>query len=173
MGIVIFVFEHAAGNTYIGFCFKQTGNQESGDYIINGQQADNNEYPWIVLLTKTIVDPIVPVLCGGSLISNQWILTAAHCTHGVKASDIQVFLGTYNTKKLENKKNIVEIINHPLYEYVPIPGGGIKKMNYDYALLKMQEPVDFFTNQHIRPICLPPNPSGQYEGFPAIAIGWG
>jgi len=163
---------HARGTMYevTGNCKcgrKQTGNQESGDYIINGQQADRNEYPWMVLLTNGTS------LCGGSLISNQWILTAAHCTHGYEAGVFQVFLGTYNTKKLENKKNIVEMINHPLYEYVPRPGGGIEKMNYDYALLKMQEPVDFFTNQHIRPICLPTNPSGQYEGFPAIATGWG
>merc|ERR1712215_328518 len=145
---------------------KQTGNQESGDYIVNGQQADNNEYPWMVLLIKNIVDTIEP-LCGGSLISNQWILTAAHCTDVIKASDIQVVLGVekLSSGEYELRQNIVEIINHPKFSRI--------EKNYDYALLKMQEPVDFITNQHIRPICLPTNPSNQYEGSQAIATGWG
>merc|ERR1719369_529514 len=152
---------------------KQTGNQESGDYIINGQQADNNEYPWMVYMLVAGTNDMF--LCGGSLISNKWILTAAHCTDGSKASDIQIFLGLYNTKNLGNKKsrNIVEIINHPNYELVFKPDGEIKKINFDFALLKMQEPVDFITDQHIRPICLPTNPSFQYEGSQAIATGWG
>merc|ERR1712215_338256 len=157
---------------------KQTGNQESGDYIINGQPADINEYPWMVLLLeKIIVDPIEP-LCGGSLISNQWILTAAHCTpHGVKASDIQVVLGLYNLLSVrhELRQNIVEIINHPKFKWLKHkpPKNGLIKADYDFALLKMQEPVDFITNQHIRPIYLPTNPSNQYEGSQAIATGWG
>jgi len=154
---------------------KQTGNQESGDYIINGQPADRNEYPWMVLLlNKIIVDPIEP-LCGGSLISNQWILTAAHCTQGKKASDIQVFLGIDNVSNLENKFrwNIVELINHPDFEVKHDSNGDLIFEDFDFALLKMQEPVDFFTNQHIRPICLPTNPSNKYEGCPAIATGWG
>jgi len=145
---------------------KQTGNQESGDYIVNGQQADNNEYPWMVLLIKNIVDTIEP-LCGGSLISNQWILTAAHCTDVIKASDIQVVLGVekVSSGEYELRQNIVEIINHPKFSRI--------EKDYDYALLKMQEPVDFITNQHIRPICLPTNPSNQYVGAKAIATGWG
>jgi len=145
---------------------KQTGNQESGDYIVNGQQADKNEYPWMVLLIKNIVGPIEP-LCGGSLISNQWILTAAHCTDRIKASDIQVVLGVekVSSGEYELRQNIVEIINHPKFSRI--------EKNYDYALLKMQEPVDFITNQHIRPICLPTNPPRQYEGAKAIATGWG
>jgi len=152
---------------------KQTGNQESGDYIINGQQADRNEYPWMVYML--VAGTNGTSLCGGSLISNKWILTAAHCTHGYEASDIQVVLGLYNKENFGNKKrwNIVEIINHPFYERVTKPNGDLTEINFDYALLKMQEPVDFFTNQLIRPICLPTNPSNQYEGCPAIATGWG
>merc|ERR1712215_344125 len=121
---------------------KQTGNQESGDYIIDGQPADNNEYPWMVLLlTKAIVDPIEP-LCGGSLISNQWILTAAHCfKQGFKARDIQVVLGLDNLLSVgyESRRNIVEIINHPKYQWK-------MEADYDFALLKMQKPVDFITD---------------------------
>jgi len=157
---------------------KQTGNQESGDYIINGQPADRNEYPWMVLLlNKIIVDPIEP-LCGGSLISNQWILTAAHCLQrGVKASDIQVFLGLENllSVRYELSRNIVEIIKHPKFKWIKHkpPKEGLIKADYDFALLKMEEPVDFVTDQHIRPICLPTNLSFQYEGSQAIATGWG
>merc|ERR1712215_166597 len=150
-----------------------TGNQESGDYIINGQQADKNEYPWMALVQVAVTNGIMD--CGGSLISNKWMLTAAHCTNGSKASDIQVVLGLYRMSNLEYKKrwNIVEVINHPNFEMIKHPILGYIKVNFDFALLKLEEPVDFFTNQHIRPICLPTNPSCQFEGFPAITTGWG
>lgn len=44
--------------------------------IMNGDTADPNEYPWQVAIMLSEEH----VLCGGSLINEGWIMTAAHCT---------------------------------------------------------------------------------------------
>lgn len=47
--------------------------------IVGGQETDVNEYPWqIGIRTIGFDNP----WCGGSLINDQWILTAAHCVDG-------------------------------------------------------------------------------------------
>ncbi|XP_037809760.1 coagulation factor IX-like [Lucilia sericata] len=44
--------------------------------IIRGTRAALGEYPWQVVIKK---NPSDLLLCGGSIINNKWILTAAHC----------------------------------------------------------------------------------------------
>jgi len=48
---------------------------EQDHRITNGYTAERGQFPWQVGL---IIDNLF--FCGGSLISNQWVLTAAHCT---------------------------------------------------------------------------------------------
>lgn len=50
------------------------------DKIMKGTKATVGEYPWMALLRyKSNVDDILTFNCGGSLISEKHVLTAAHC----------------------------------------------------------------------------------------------
>merc|ERR1712095_157706 len=89
------------------------GQVNRGTRIVGGQETEVNEYPWQVgLVSSSGRSP----WCGGSLISNQHILTAAHCTAGGSTSSIRILLGEHDTSdSMANIVSISAITDHPNY----------------------------------------------------------
>ncbi|CAL4068337.1 unnamed protein product, partial [Meganyctiphanes norvegica] len=132
--------------------------------IVGGITTEENEYPWQVAL---VAQDSNFVNCGGSLINDRWVLTAAHCTGGVAT---QVLLGNHYINQIDSAEmrvNIKTVVNHPYYNRTTIEN--------DFALVELETPLDLeAVAPHIRPVCLPSaiNPS-QYEDVEAIVTGWG
>jgi secreted trypsin-like serine protease len=123
-----------------------------------------NEYPWqAAVITRS------GGFCGGSLLSDQWVLTAAHCTDGKTVAGIQVHLGQHDLYSATESKllrmSVEKIVEHPNYHS--------ESTNFDFSLLKMSSRVDFLENPHVRPICLPADTSQSYAGYLATTSGWG
>ena len=64
--------------------FFEKHNYMGKSKIIGGQPADPGEYPWQVLFVKKYIDlttgqTLYENNCGGTLISDQWVITADHC----------------------------------------------------------------------------------------------
>lgn len=107
--------------------------------IVGGQDVpDPNPYVWQVELGVISIlspgDPPITFLCGGSVIADKWILTAAHCLKG----DIQNILVTIGRRDLrESNKGIKilvrESVRHP--SYVDIETGN------DIALLELESAI--------------------------------
>uniref|UniRef100_A0A669CZH9 Prothrombin n=1 Tax=Oreochromis niloticus TaxID=8128 RepID=A0A669CZH9_ORENI len=146
----------------------------AGARIVGGDDAEVGSAPWQVMLYKRSPQEL---LCGASLISDQWILTAAHCilyppwNKNFTINDILVRLGKHNRAQFErNIEKIVaidEIIVHPKYNWK-------ENLNRDIALLHMRRPV-IFTDK-IHPICLPSKTVAKFlmsEGFNGQVTGWG
>ncbi|XP_034942335.1 serine protease snake [Chelonus insularis] len=114
--------------------------------IVGGVKAKPMEFPHMAMIGYG--KDVISWQCGGSVISEDYILTAAHCINSTdKGPAIKVRVGTISTKALEptmQERDIVERIGHPEYR-LPL------RYN-DIALLKLDQPLDF--NEYIRPACL-------------------
>uniref|UniRef100_A0A8C6TIN4 Peptidase S1 domain-containing protein n=1 Tax=Neogobius melanostomus TaxID=47308 RepID=A0A8C6TIN4_9GOBI len=126
-----------------------------------GQAAPEGAWPWQVSIHRGGGH-----ICGGSLINNLWVLSAAHCFQSGSASDNTVYIGRQtqeNANANEVRRTIVELINHESYN----PSTN----DNDIALLKMASTVTF-TN-YIRPVCLAASGSTFHAGTDSWITGWG
>jgi len=131
--------------------------------IIDGEQANFGEWPWQVLVGEE---------CGGSLLSEDWVITAAHCVEYVDTLDeIVIKLGEYNNETNEEPYNAVWRGVQRLHIHDDYKGQlNYKFSEYDVAMLKLDTPVTFAP--HIVPVCLPE--TGQdFGGDNGWATGWG
>nr|AHK09950.1 blood coagulation factor II [Ctenopharyngodon idella] len=146
----------------------------TGSRIVGGDEAEVASAPWQVMLYKRSPQEL---LCGASLISDEWILTAAHCifyppwNKNFTINDIIVRLGKHSRIKYERGTEkivaIDEIIVHPKYNWK-------ENLNRDIALLHMKKPV-VFTNE-IHPVCLPTKSIAKnlmFAGYKGRVTGWG
>lgn len=84
-----------------GFCNFKTvcGVRGRGNRIVGGHETSANEYPWMVGLYRN-----KRLYCGGALVSNRHVLTAAHCIHNFERKEIQIYIGMNGTCWMTNSK---------------------------------------------------------------------
>ncbi|KYN21550.1 Serine proteinase stubble, partial [Trachymyrmex cornetzi] len=144
-------------------CGAKNGNQDQ-ERIVGGKNADPGEWPWMVALLNAGRQ-----FCGGSLIDNIHVLTAAHCVANMNSWDVARLiarLGDHNIKT----NNEIRHIERRVKKVVRHRGFNSRTLYNDVALLTLSEPVEF--TEQIRPICLPSG-SQLYSGKTATVIGWG
>ena len=111
--------------------------------------------------------------CGGILISDLEILTAAHCVNGRTIDDVVVIVGSDNALaelRQFNWKTLFKIELYPLY-YKNMEKAF--KHSSDVALLTLEKSL--VLTSEVNPICLPSLDESEetYEGKEAIVAGWG
>lgn len=132
--------------------------------IVGGTEAKPNSIPWQALLRRR---SDLSHFCGGSMIDNRFILTAAHCVLGRTKDDIIVTMAEHDklTDDPISKNFIVDVIHsHPSYNSAT--------EDSDIAILELSGPVSY-TNE-IQPICLPFElGTRDFSGLTMTSSGWG
>ncbi|EDL77053.1 testis-specific serine protease-5 [Rattus norvegicus] len=122
---------------------------------------ERHHWPWEVSLQ--IENEHV---CGGALIDQSWVVSAAHCIQGNK--EYLVMLGSSTLQPSGSpwalKIPVGDIIMHPKY-------WGQNFIRSDIALLCLETPVTF--NKYIQPICLPEHNFNLKVGMKCWVTGWG
>jgi len=130
------------------------------DRIVGGNNTKPLEFPWMVGLSFNAT-----WFCGGSLVSEKHILTAAHCTH--EAVSCRIFIGTNDLYEVTANYTFSSTVfyEHPYYDPNEIAN--------DVALIELPEKIIF--SDTMRPICLPllGEENAELDGFKMVATGWG
>uniref|UniRef100_A0A182PNA5 CLIP domain-containing serine protease n=1 Tax=Anopheles epiroticus TaxID=199890 RepID=A0A182PNA5_9DIPT len=152
--------------------------------LIGGQLTQLDDYPWAALIEYEKPDGNTGFHCGGTLINQNHILTAAHCVSSLPAgwSVHRVRLGEWDLSATLDCEydycngppidaNVSKIIVHEGY------AGRNGSFNHDIAIIRLEQEVDFSSqNAPVFPICLPIAQSirrkNLWDTYSTI-VGWG
>ena len=100
-------------------------NVSAQQKVVGGVDVDIKDYPWQVA---------VDYGCGGSIIGDSWVLTAAHCVGGgvnyIYAGNSAPYASGGETY------SVVNVITHPLY-------GVGTSYSHDFALVEIEGEFNF------------------------------
>ncbi|XP_048880330.1 trypsin-3-like [Brienomyrus brachyistius] len=140
--------------TLFATAFAAPLEDEDDDKIVGGYVCGKNSVPYQVSLN------IGYHFCGGSLITSQWVVSAAHCYQ----SRIEVRLGEHNIEVNENTEQFIssqKIIRNPNYSS--------STLNNDIMLIKLSKPATL-TNS-VKTVALPT--ACAPAGTMCLISGWG
>uniref|UniRef100_A0A2M4BS35 CLIP domain-containing serine protease n=2 Tax=Anopheles marajoara TaxID=58244 RepID=A0A2M4BS35_9DIPT len=151
------------------------------DRVVGGQPTKIDEFPWTALIEFQKADGRFGFHCGGSLINQRYIVTAAHCINAIPRGwkVHRVRLGEWDLSTSSDCEddfcstspidlNIEQIIVHDGYDVRD------KSHVNDIALIRFTRNVEY--TELVRPICLPLSDAVRnknYVGVSSFAAGWG
>ncbi|XP_044537652.1 transmembrane protease serine 11B-like protein [Gracilinanus agilis] len=147
-----------AEKTLNNCCGRRARVSSAYDRIKGGSAAQEGEWPWQASLRVQNRH-----FCGATLISNKWLVTAAHCFNNYKnVSEWTVSFGTVvNPPYMKNK--IKKFIIHE--NYSP------RAHHDDIAVVLLDKEVPFTNNVHR--VCLPEATQNFPPGSDVVVTGWG
>jgi len=129
--------------------------------VIGGVDAKRGDWPWQILMLNQGRGG-----CGGTLISDRWVVTAAHCVHrDRRASSYKVRVGDTDLTKQEGSE-----VEHQVKKLIVAPTWNPNKLRDDLALFLLEKPVQF--NKWVQPACLPKH-NATIGSRKCYISGWG
>ncbi|KAL5277041.1 hypothetical protein ACFFRR_002332 [Megaselia abdita] len=131
-----------------------TINAQNQERVIGGSDAQEGQFPYQVSLRVSGRH-----VCGGTIISSKFLLTAAHCVENIKATDLYIRAGSIYNNEGGVLINVVRTIIHEKY----------RKPKFDVALLELDYPLEFDNDINFIPLAT----EEVQRGEAVIISGWG
>ncbi|XP_059474116.1 brachyurin-like [Neocloeon triangulifer] len=145
---------------------------KGGDRIVGGQGATRGQFPWMAVITSEI-NGVVQLYCGGSMISGDYVITAAQCVppENDLSAKIRVVLGVHNVS-LTSGSEIGRVDLIADYHFVH-PGYNPTTLANDIAIVHL--PTRVSSSPYIDPSRLPyaSEATETYQGIRTRVSGWG
>lgn len=128
--------------------------------IINGQSMTIERVPWLLAFLSN--GPSGQFVCGASIISSNFALTAAHCTFEY-SRNIYLRAGSTTRDKNGTLIKVAKIIRHPQFD--------ITTFDYDFSLLQFDQKIIF--DKSIQAISLSNQTDVLKDDTECQVCGWG
>ncbi|NXC61768.1 GRAA protein, partial [Aleadryas rufinucha] len=128
--------------------------------IVRGHKVSPHSWPYMAAIQNKNLD----VLCGGTLVKKQWVLTAAHCE--INELEDRVVLGAHRASVAEKEQQIFEIMEtfrHPQFDQPTLEN--------DIMLLKLNDTSKL--NKYVQLLPLPESFEDVEPGTHCKVAGWG
>ncbi|XP_055678221.1 serine protease grass-like [Lutzomyia longipalpis] len=152
-----------------------------GDRVAFGEKTALFEYPWMALIRYEVADGFA-YKCGASLITDRYVLTAAHCIARLRSgiSVYSVVLGEYDVRYDTDCQTVGDetVCSPPVQEILqeailPHPSYNTPRFANDIGLIRLRDAADM-SRENIKAVCLPYAPKLQSMNLRRlVATGWG
>merc|ERR1712233_48589 len=145
----------------------------SNNRIVGGTESRQGDWPWAVVLgTKNTFSNRFSVQCGGTLLDQTTVLTAAHCFDQAGGPNV-VRLGDHDINTSSDGAQAVDVSIRRIIQH---PGWDSNSLENDICILKLSQPIQY--SRDIRRACLPTQYRGQDLSSvlarpQPIVVGWG
>merc|ERR1712018_613903 len=133
--------------------------------IVGGEDAEDGEFPWQIQLRSSSSDR--SLLCGGWVLNENWVGTAAHCCVGKLPRGVHVVAGgilrVEDDEGEEQFSDVTEIVIHEDYSS--------RNHENDICLLHLKTALNM--TDFVQPVTLPAQMELTPEGADCIVTGWG
>jgi len=139
--------------------------------VVGGTEASPGAWPWMVALVHHNDSNLYNgQFCGGSLIGESWVLTAAHCVYDQSPAAIDVVAGIHNLTYPEDGYQRIAVASITLH-----PGFTGGRLINDIALLRLAHPAILGGSGATRvgTVSLANETMGTLAGFDSVVTGWG
>ncbi|XP_069701211.1 trypsin alpha-like [Periplaneta americana] len=138
---------------------RRIGKVPDAGRIVNGTDAAPNQFPYQVSLQHEGSHS-----CGGTILSNKWILTAAHCVEEEIANLFSVLAGTNVLSQGGERRNVIRYHMHEEYD-------ADNNYNNDIAVVELETPLSMTGDMKV--VTLPTQGQDTAGDLTATVIGWG
>lgn len=134
--------------------------------IVGGQETGINEF---TMMAGLVDRRITQIKCGGVIISQRFVLSAAHCVANQSEDNFAVLVGEHNVNNGDTGDFAKAYI---IAQFIVHPGFASGNLDNDIVLVRVAVPMQF--NDRVLPVCLPfLQANNDFAGSKVTVVGWG